>query len=61
MCWEIQTLFSHLGTLLFLSPRTYKLMTMTERNVDRVMRIMLRQKYAPEIEKDSCLNKAEIE
>ncbi len=43
------TLRSHFGTLLFLSPRKYRLMTMTDRNVDNVMRIMLRQKYAPEI------------
>ena len=42
------TLRNHLGTLLFLSPRKYKLMTMTDRNVDNVMSIMFKQKYAPE-------------
>ncbi len=45
------TRFSHLGTLFFLSPLKYKLITITDKNVDSVMRIMLRQKYAPKRKK----------
>ena len=42
------TLRSHSGTWDFLSPLKYRLMTITERNVDSVISIMFRQKYAPE-------------
>ena len=47
----IRTRLSHAGTLLFLSPRKYKLITMTDKNVDNVMSIIFKQKYAPKITK----------
>jgi len=43
----VATRRSQSGTWLRRSPRMYKFRTMIDRNVDSVMMIMLRQKYAP--------------
>ena len=40
---SLLTLFSHLGTVFFLSPRKYKLMTITDRKVDKVISTMFKQ------------------
>ena len=48
-CNKKSTLRNQMGTFDFLSPLKYKLMTITDRKVDRVISIMLRQKYAPRI------------
>ena len=42
------TRFNHFGTRFFLSPLKYRLITITDKNVDKVIRIIFKQKYAPE-------------